>query len=95
MAEAVTHTLQVPGGGLQYDVRESKPAGGPTLVMIGSPMPASGFTALASCFADHTVVTSDPRGMDRSERTDPAELVTPDPRRRHPRGDRGDRRRPG
>jgi pimeloyl-ACP methyl ester carboxylesterase len=78
MAGAVTHELQVPGAVLQYDVRESEPAGGPTLVMIGSPMPASGFTALASCFADHTVVTYDPRGMDRSERTDPAELVTPE-----------------
>src|SRR5690242_16873649 len=78
MAEPVTHELQVPGAVMRYVVRESVPASGPVLAMIGSPMPASGFAALAPYFADHTVVTYDPRGMDRSERADPAELVTPE-----------------
>jgi len=40
--------------------------------MIGSPMGASGFATLASHFADRTVVTYDPRGSERSTRTDGA-----------------------
>jgi len=78
MTEAVTRALEVPGAVLRYDVRESTPAGGPTLVMIGSPMGAAGFTSLAPHFADHTVVTYDPRGVERSERSDPTALVTPE-----------------
>ncbi|MGV8907407.1 MAG: alpha/beta fold hydrolase, partial [Propionicimonas sp.] len=37
------------------------------LVMIGHPMGASGFADLASFFPDRTVVTYDPRGIERSE----------------------------
>ncbi|MGV9386813.1 alpha/beta fold hydrolase [Nonomuraea sp. NPDC003707] len=44
--------------------------GRPPLVMIGQPMDASGFGALASHFADRTVVTYDPRGLGRSTRKD-------------------------
>ena len=74
----MTHTLEVPGAVLRYDVRESEPAGGPVLVLIGSPMGAAGFGTLATHFTDRTVVTYDPRGVERSERTDPDLEVTPE-----------------
>ena len=74
----MTHTFEVPGAVLRYDVRESEPAGGPVLVMIGSPMGAAGFATLATHFTDRTVVTYDPRGVERSERTDPDLEVTPE-----------------
>jgi pimeloyl-ACP methyl ester carboxylesterase len=77
MTEAVTHALEVPGAVLRYDVRESEPAGGPLLVMIGSPMGAAGFGTLATRFTDRRIVTYDPRGVERSERTDPDLEVTP------------------
>ena len=70
MFEPVTHVLEVPGAVLRYDVRQSEPAGGPVLVMVGSPMGAAGFGTLATYFADHTIVTYDPRGVERSQRTD-------------------------
>jgi pimeloyl-ACP methyl ester carboxylesterase len=38
--------------------------------MIGQPMDATGFAALASHFPDRTVVTYDPRGLGRSRRKD-------------------------
>src|SRR5690606_39598465 len=44
----------------------------PPLLLIGSPMGAPGFTTLAGHFTDRTVVTYDPRGAERSERTDGA-----------------------
>src|SRR3954469_12257165 len=78
MIDPVTYTIEVPGAVLRYDVRHSEPAGGPVLVMIGSPMGAGGFVTLATHFTDHTVVTYDPRGVERSERTDPAVTVTPE-----------------
>src|SRR5947207_4513100 len=78
MTEPVTHTLEVPGAVLRYDVRASEPAGGPVLVMIGSPMGAAGFGTLATHFPDRTIVTYDPRGVERSERADPALEVTPE-----------------
>jgi hypothetical protein len=68
----------VPGAVLRYDVSESEPAGGPVLLMIGSPMGGAGFGTLATHFGDRTVVTYDPRGVERSERTDPDLEVTPD-----------------
>jgi pimeloyl-ACP methyl ester carboxylesterase len=78
MTEPVTHKLEVPGAVLRYDVRESEPPGGPVLLMIGSPMGAAGFGTLATYFTDRTIVTYDPRGADRSERTDPDLELTPD-----------------
>jgi pimeloyl-ACP methyl ester carboxylesterase len=78
MTEPITHTLEVPGAVLSYDVRESAMAGGPVLLMIGSPMGAAGFRTLATHFTDRTIVTYDPRGVERSERTDPAVEVTPE-----------------
>jgi pimeloyl-ACP methyl ester carboxylesterase len=67
-----THTLEVPGATLAYDVHgDLPPAGGLTpLVKIAQPMDAAGFAALASHFADRTVVTYDPRGLGRSTRSD-------------------------
>ena len=74
----MTHTLEVPGGILRYDVREAEGTTEPPLLLIGSPMDATGFTGLAERFRDRTVVTYDPRGIGRSERTDGASESTPD-----------------
>jgi pimeloyl-ACP methyl ester carboxylesterase len=67
-----THMLETPDANLAYDVHGPLPTahGRPPLVMIGQPMDASGFGALASRFPDRTVVTYDPRGLGRSTRKD-------------------------
>jgi pimeloyl-ACP methyl ester carboxylesterase len=67
-----TNTLETAGAAVVYDVRGPLPAedGRPPLLMIGQPMTAAGFTALASHFPDRTVVTYDPRGLGRSTRSD-------------------------
>ncbi len=70
MSEPKTYTLEAPGAVLHYDVRDNGGAGHPVLLLIGSPMGASGFVPLAEQFADRTVVTYDPRGTERSQRTD-------------------------
>ncbi|MFB9239123.1 alpha/beta fold hydrolase [Plantactinospora siamensis] len=64
--------LETPEVDLGYDVRGPLPTadGRPPLLMIGQPMAASGFRALASHFPDRTVVTYDPRGLGRSTRKD-------------------------
>ena len=79
MTETQTHTLAVPGVDLVYDVRGPlPPAGGrPVLLMIGQPMTAEGFGALAAHFPDRTVVTYDPRGLGRSVRKDGLSEHTP------------------
>jgi pimeloyl-ACP methyl ester carboxylesterase len=79
MVEKQTHTLAVPGADLVHDVRGPlPPAGGqPALLMIGQPMTADGFEALAARFPDRTVVTYDPRGLGRSVRTDGRSDHTP------------------
>jgi pimeloyl-ACP methyl ester carboxylesterase len=77
MTEPTTHTLDVDGGSLTYDIRTAdSPA--PTLFLIGSPMGAGGFGTLASHFTDRTVVTYDPRGVERSTKADPLSESTPD-----------------
>jgi pimeloyl-ACP methyl ester carboxylesterase len=77
MTEPTTRTLEVPGATLTYDVRKSdSPA--PLLLFIGAPMGAGGFVTLAGHFTDRTVVTYDPRGVDRSTKADPASPSTPD-----------------
>src|SRR3954467_11766558 len=78
MADPTTYTPDVPGAVPRSHVPKNDPPGGPALVMIGSPMGAAGFGTLAAHFADHTVVTYDPRGVERSERTDPNLEVTPE-----------------
>ena len=73
-----THTLEVPGAVLTYDVRRNDSSDEPVLVLIGSPMGAAGFGTLAGHFPDRTVVTYDPRGVERSRRTDGAATTTPE-----------------
>jgi pimeloyl-ACP methyl ester carboxylesterase len=74
-----THTLEVPGATLRYDLRDPEAkSSAPVLLMIGLPMGASGFTTLAGHFRDRTVATYDPRGIDRSERTDGATESRPE-----------------
>jgi pimeloyl-ACP methyl ester carboxylesterase len=76
--EATTHTLEVPAAVLTYDVRENESSTELPLMMIGSPMGAGGFVSLANHFTDRTVVTYDPRGVERSEKSDPSTRSTPD-----------------
>jgi pimeloyl-ACP methyl ester carboxylesterase len=78
MSEPKTYTLDVPGAVLNYDVRSNDTTAEPVLLIVGSPMGADGFVTLAGHFADHTVVTYDPRGAWRSQRTDGAAESTPD-----------------
>jgi pimeloyl-ACP methyl ester carboxylesterase len=77
-AQTTTHTLDVPGATLTYDVRGNHASPEPILLLIGTPMGAAGFGTLAQHFADRTVVTYDPRGVERSSKADPASPVTPD-----------------
>ena len=76
--EKTTHTLDVPGAVITYDIRPNPTTTEPVLLLIGSPMGASGFGTLASHFTDRTVVTYDPRGVERSVKADPATESTPD-----------------
>jgi pimeloyl-ACP methyl ester carboxylesterase len=78
VAEATTRTLDVPGATLTYDVRHNDASTEPPLFLIGSPMGAAGFGSLAKHFSDRTVMTYDPRGVERSEKTDPMSPATPD-----------------
>lgn len=78
MTEPTTHTLEVPGAVLTYDVRSSGTGDAPVLLLIGSPMGAAGFGTLSRYFTDRTVVTYDPRGVERSRRTDGAATSTPE-----------------
>lgn len=64
LTEPTTHSLEVPGAVLTYDVRPSASSTEPVLVLIGSPMGAAGFGSLARHFTDRTVVTYDPRGVE-------------------------------
>lgn len=79
MIEPETQTIDLPGARLTYDVRgpetESRQ---PVLLMIGAPMDASGFTALAGRFPERAVVTYDPRGVGRSPRADGVTAATPE-----------------
>jgi pimeloyl-ACP methyl ester carboxylesterase len=67
-----THMLETDRATIAYDVHGPLPTadGRPPLFMIGQPMDASGFGALASHFPDRTVITYDPRGLGRSTRSD-------------------------
>lgn len=78
MPEKKTSVLHVPGAVLTYDVREAEPPSAePPIVLIGSPMGAEGFTSLAGHFADRTLITYDPRGVERSTVEEAAEPATP------------------
>ncbi|MFI6304548.1 alpha/beta fold hydrolase [Amycolatopsis thailandensis] len=72
-----THTLDVPGARVRYEVRGD----GPLLLLMGSPMGAAAFELLADeLSSDHTVVTHDPRGIAGSPLHDPDEDSTPEKR---------------
>jgi pimeloyl-ACP methyl ester carboxylesterase len=74
-----TRTLEVPGATtLTYDIRRSETTTEPPLLLIGSPMGAAGFGTLAGHFPDRTVVTYDPRGVERSTKADPSSPSTPE-----------------
>jgi pimeloyl-ACP methyl ester carboxylesterase len=76
--QMTTHALDVPGATLTYDVRRNEASTEPILLLIGSPMGAAGFGTLSQHFSDRTVVTYDPRGVERSVKANPASPVTPD-----------------
>jgi pimeloyl-ACP methyl ester carboxylesterase len=76
--QTTTETIEVPGAVLTYDVRRNPTSDAPVLLMIGSPMGAAGFGTLAGHFADRTVVTYDPRGVERSVKADPTTQSTPE-----------------
>ena len=64
LTEPTTHTLDLPGAALTYDVTEAESESTQPVLLIGSPMEACGFMTLAGHFRDRTVVTYDPRASD-------------------------------
>ena len=67
MTERKTYTLDAPGAVPTYDVwTPESPSDLPPVVVMGSPMAASGFEQLAGLLDDRVVVTYDPRGTERS-----------------------------
>jgi pimeloyl-ACP methyl ester carboxylesterase len=78
VTEPKTQTIDALGAALTYDVRSTGTSTRPALLVIGSPMGAAGFVTLASHFGDRTVVTYDPRGVDRSKKADDTTESTPE-----------------
>ncbi|MFI6299778.1 alpha/beta fold hydrolase [Nonomuraea sp. NPDC050790] len=67
-------TLKTPDGTLHYELRGQ----GPLVVLFAAPMNAGAFETLADLLAtDHTVLTTDPRGIRRSVLDDPEQDSTP------------------
>ncbi|HEV3355155.1 MAG TPA: alpha/beta hydrolase [Pseudonocardiaceae bacterium] len=67
-APTIASTLRIPDGELYYELRGS----GPLVVLVGAPMDARPFTGVAELLAtDHLVLTTDPRGINRSRLDDP------------------------
>ena len=77
-ATTTTDTLKTPGATITYDIRHNDESTDPVLLLIGHPMGAGGFMTLAGHFSDRTVVTYDPRGVERSEKDDPNVPATPE-----------------
>lgn len=72
-----TAALDLPDVRLHYEVRGA----GPLLVLIGAPMDADAFAPFADELAtDHTVLTSDPRGVKRSVLRDRTQGSSPEQR---------------
>lgn len=71
-----THTLSLPGVEFVYDVLGADE--GRPLVMIGQPMTAEGFHALAEQLPERRVVLYDPRGLGRSVRSDGDDTSVPE-----------------
>jgi pimeloyl-ACP methyl ester carboxylesterase len=66
--------LDTPDGTVYYEVRGD----GPLLALVGAPMDAAAFAPLAELLAtDYTVLTTDPRGINRSPLNDPSQDSTP------------------
>ena len=78
MTRPTTHTLDVPGATLTYDIRRNDASTEQILFLIGSPMGAAGFGTLSGYFPDRTLLTYDPRGSERSIKHDPSTQSTPD-----------------
>jgi pimeloyl-ACP methyl ester carboxylesterase len=76
--EPTTQTLDVPGATLTFDVRRNDDSAEPPLFLIGAPMGAGGFPTLAGHFGDRTVLTYDPRGTERSQKTNPMQPSPPE-----------------
>lgn len=76
LTQPKTASLEAPGATLVYEVRPGSGDDIP-LFLIGSPMGAAGFASLASRFPDRMVVTYDPRGAERSTKSDPASESNP------------------
>jgi pimeloyl-ACP methyl ester carboxylesterase len=69
-----TGTLSTPGASLYFETRGS----GPAVLLVGCPMDATAFATFAELLAvDHTVITTDPRGISRSTVDDRDQDVTP------------------
>ena len=76
-APVTAGTLEVPGARLYHELRGD----GPLVVLVGAPMDATAFAPLADLLAtDHTVLTTDPRGINRSTVADPDQDSTPEMR---------------
>jgi len=70
----MAQTLEVPGARLYYEVRGT----GPLVLLAGAPIDATPFGPLADLLAgDHTVLTTDPRGINRSPVDDRDQDSTP------------------
>ena len=68
-------SFRVDGADLYYERRGF----GPVLVLVGCPMDATAFGPLATRLAaGYTVITTDPRGMNRSKVDNPDRDVTPE-----------------
>jgi pimeloyl-ACP methyl ester carboxylesterase len=78
ITEPTTKTLDAPGATVTYDVRSGGSDDHPVLLLIGSPMGAGGFGTLAGHFTDRTILTYDPRGVERSTKPDTMSESTPD-----------------
>lgn len=73
--QITTGMLRVPDASLYYEVRGQ----GPLLVLVGAPMNADAFAGVADLLAaDHTVLTTDPRGINRSTVDDRDRDATPE-----------------
>ena len=73
----ITSTVEAPGATITYDIRTSGASGRRPVMLIGSPMGAGGFVTLARHFSDRSVITYDPRGVERSVKDDPTTTSTP------------------
>ncbi|WP_307844622.1 alpha/beta fold hydrolase [Actinotalea solisilvae] len=72
-----TGVLRVPGATLHHELRGD----GPLVALVAAPMDADSMAPLADLLAtDHTVLTTDPRGIHRSTVDDPERDTTPEDR---------------